>query len=78
MPPVVASRHERSLLLSGGIDLLAPVGCVDRSTARRAVADRAYLAQLLDLLGLWPRDDLPVPGMACTPPDAGLGKDRPD
>ncbi|WP_331747240.1 hypothetical protein OG365_40090 (plasmid) [Streptomyces sp. NBC_00853] len=62
--------------------LLAPVGVVDRNAARRAVAaralDRADLAQLLDLLGLWPRDEPPAPGMAGTSPDSERGKDRPD
>ncbi|WP_314249980.1 hypothetical protein [Streptomyces sp. DSM 40907] len=62
--------------------LLAPVGVVDRDAARRAVADRstdrADLAQLLDVLGLWPRDDPPAPGAAGTPADSGLGKNRPD
>ncbi|MFD6913546.1 hypothetical protein [Streptomyces virginiae] len=61
--------------------LLAPVGCVDRDAARRAVAeramDRADLAQLLDLLGLWPRDDPPTPGTAGTSPDSGRGKHLP-
>ncbi|MFI1067018.1 hypothetical protein ACH4TC_34670 [Streptomyces spororaveus] len=58
--------------------LLVPVGCVDRDAARRAVAeraiDRADLEQLLDLLGLWPRDDPPAPGTASTSPDSGPGK----
>ncbi|MFF3088834.1 hypothetical protein ACFVRB_27905 [Streptomyces nojiriensis] len=55
---------------------------MDRDAARRAVADRAIdradLAQLLDVLGLWPRDDPPAPGTAGTSPDSGRGKDRPD
>ncbi|WP_327732707.1 hypothetical protein OG749_01425 [Streptomyces nojiriensis] len=62
--------------------LLAPVGVLDRNAARRAVADRATdradLAQLLDLLGLWPHDDPPAPGTAARSADSGLGKDRPD
>ncbi|MFE6911883.1 hypothetical protein [Streptomyces erythrochromogenes] len=52
--------------------LLAPVGCVDRGAARRAVADRAVdradLEQLLDVLGLWPRDDAPAPGTSSASP----------
>ncbi|MFJ3728717.1 hypothetical protein ACIPYQ_39975 [Streptomyces sp. NPDC090045] len=59
--------------------LLASVGSVDRDAARRAVADRAIdcddLAQLLDLLGLWPSDDPAARGTAST--RARLGKDRP-
>ncbi|MGW7438544.1 hypothetical protein [Streptomyces sp. NPDC054849] len=62
--------------------LLAPAGRVDRDAARRAIADRAIdradLVQLLDVLGLWPRDDPPAPGTAGTSPDSGRGKDLPD
>ncbi|MEU9376558.1 hypothetical protein AB0D94_22675 [Streptomyces sp. NPDC048255] len=55
--------------------LLFPVGSVDRGAARRAVADRAIdrtdLAQLLDLLGLWPGDDPPARGTASALADPG-------
>ncbi|MEU3727392.1 hypothetical protein [Streptomyces sp. NPDC031705] len=43
--------------------LLARAGSVDRAAARRAVASRATSAEdlesLLDMIGLWPRDDPP-------------------
>lgn len=61
--------------------LFAPLGFVDRDAARRAVAeratDRADLVQLLDMLGLWLRDDPPVPGTASTPVESGLGRTEP-
>lgn len=61
--------------------LFAPVGRVDRHAARRAAAeratDRADLARLLDMLGLWPGDDPPpMPGRATTPTEAEPGTER--